>query len=164
VDESGRDVPEGAEGELWVRGPQVMLGYHANPEATARSLTADGWLRTGDLARIDADGHLFILDRVKELIKVKGFQVAPAELEGLILGHPLVADCAVVGRPDDEAGEVPVAFVVVRPGAALDAAAVLAHLEGRIAHYKQLRAVHFIETVPKSASGKILRRLLRGQA
>jgi acyl-CoA synthetase (AMP-forming)/AMP-acid ligase II len=164
VDEQGQDVAPGAEGELWVRGPQVMLGYLNNPEATARTLTRDGWLKTGDLARIDADGHLFILDRVKELIKVKGFQVAPAELEALIVGHPQVADCAVIGRPDDEAGEVPVAFVVPRPGSALTAEQVMAHLEGRVAHYKRLADVRFVEAIPKSASGKILRRLLRAQA
>jgi acyl-CoA synthetase (AMP-forming)/AMP-acid ligase II len=164
VDEQGRDVAPGAEGEVWIRGPQVMLGYLNNPEATTRTLTPDGWLKTGDLARIDAEGHLFILDRVKELIKVKGFQVAPAELEALIVSHPQVADCAVVGRPDDEAGEVPVAFVVPRPGAELTADQVMAHLTGRVAHYKQLAAVHFVEAIPKSASGKILRRLLRGQA
>ncbi len=162
--ETGRDVAPGAEGEIWVRGPQVMLGYLNNPEATARTLDADGWLRTGDLGRVDADGNLYIVDRVKELIKVKGFQVAPAELEGLLLGHPAIADCAVIGRLDDEAGEVPVAFVVLRAGAALTEAEVQAHVAPQVATYKALRAVTFIDAIPKSASGKILRRMLRAGA
>jgi len=161
--ETGLDAAPGTEGELWVRGPQVMTGYLNNPEATARTLTADGWLRTGDLGRVDEDGHLWIVDRVKELIKVKGFQVAPAELEGLLLAHPAIADCAVIGRPDDEAGEVPVAFVVRRGEAALTEAEVQAHIAAQVAHYKALRAVHFTDTIPKSPSGKILRRVLRAQ-
>jgi 4-coumarate--CoA ligase len=158
--ETGRDVAPGAEGELWVRGPQVMAGYLDNPEATARTITPDGWLRTGDLARVDDAGFLWLLDRVKELIKVKGFQVAPAELEGLLLAHPGVADCAVIGRPDAEAGEVPVAFVVRRHEIVTEAE-VMDHIAGQVAHYKALQAVHFIDSVPKSPSGKILRRLLR---
>jgi 4-coumarate--CoA ligase len=161
--ETGIDVAPGAEGELWVRGPQVMAGYLNNPEATARTLTPDGWLRTGDLGRVDWDGNLWLVDRVKELIKVKGFQVAPAELEGLLLAHPAIADCAVIGRPDEEAGEVPVAFVVRRGEAALTEAEVQAHIAGQVAHFKALRAVHFTDTIPKSPSGKILRRLLRAQ-
>jgi 4-coumarate--CoA ligase len=158
--ETGRDAAPGAEGELWVRGPQVMAGYLNNPEATARTVTPDGWLRTGDLGRVDAAGNLWLVDRVKELIKVKGFQVAPAELEGLLLGHPGIADAAVVGRPDTEAGEVPVAFVV-RRGDTLTETEVQAHVAAHVASYKALRAVHFIGAVPKSPSGKILRRLLR---
>ncbi len=161
---TGRDAAPGAEGELWVRGPQVMVGYLNNPEATARTITPDGWLRTGDLGRVDENGNLWIVDRVKELIKVKGFQVAPAELEGLLLAHPAIADCAVIGRPDDEAGEVPVAFVVRRAEAALTEAEVQAHIAGQVAHYKALRAVHFTDLIPKSPSGKILRRVLRAQA
>lgn len=152
------------EGELWVRGPMVMKGYHNNPAATAATLTPDGWLRTGDLGGFDADGYLYIRDRVKELIKVSGFQVAPAEVEAELLSHPRVADAAVVGRPDEAAGEVPVAFVVRQAGAEVDEASVLAHLAGRLATYKQPRAVHFIDAIPKSPSGKILRRLLRDKA
>lgn len=161
--DTGRDAAPGTEGELWVRGPQVMAGYLNNPAATASSITPEGWLRTGDLGRVDEAGNLWIMDRVKELIKVKGFQVAPAELEGLLLAHPAIADCAVIGRPDDEAGEVPVAFVVRRAEAALTEAEVQAHLAGQVAHYKALRAVHFTDTIPKSPSGKILRRVLRAQ-
>jgi len=159
--ETGQDVAPGDEGELWVRGPQVMTGYLNNPDATARTITPDGWLRTGDLGRVDDAGNLWIVDRVKELIKVKGFQVAPAELEGLLLAHPAIADCAVIGRPDDEAGEVPVAFVVRRADTELTGAEVQAHIAPQVAHYKALQAVHFIEAVPKSPSGKILRRVLR---
>jgi 4-coumarate--CoA ligase len=162
--DTGRDAAPGEAGELWVRGPQVMAGYLNNPEATARTLDADGWLHTGDLATVDDDGFLHIVDRVKELIKVKGFQVAPAELEALLVGHPEIADCAVIGRPDDEAGEVPVAFVVRRAGSALTENEVQAHVAGQVAHYKALRAVTFTEAIPKSASGKILRRLLRAQS
>lgn len=159
--ETGAALPNGQEGEVWVRGPQVMLGYLGNPEATARSLTPDGWLRTGDLGVADEEGYLFIRDRLKELIKVKGFQVAPAEVEAELLAHPDVADAAVIGVPDDEAGEVPVAFVVPAPGVTFDVNAVLAHLRGRLASYKVPRVVHLVEAVPKSASGKILRRVLR---
>lgn len=162
--ETGQDLGPGAEGELWVRGPQVMKGYLNNPEATAKTLTPDGWLKTGDVAMYDEDGYLFIRDRVKELIKVKGFQVAPAELEAELLSHPGVADAAVIGLPDEEAGELPVAFVVPAPGAQPTAADLAAHLEGRLAHYKQVRDFRFVEAIPKSASGKILRRLLKDQA
>ena len=156
-----QDVAPGQEGELWVRGPQVMMGYLNNPQATAESLTADGWLRTGDLAVIDADGFMFIRDRLKELIKVKGFQVAPAEVEAALCAHPGVADAAVVGKPDAEAGEVPVAFVVRAAGSEVGEEALRAHVEGCLAHYKHPGDYRFVESVPKSASGKILRRELR---
>jgi acyl-CoA synthetase (AMP-forming)/AMP-acid ligase II len=155
---TGQDVAAGAEGELWVRGPQVMPGYHNRPEATAATLTSDGWLKTGDLAQVDAAGHVFIRDRLKELIKVKGFQVAPAEVEAALLTSPMVKDAAVRGVPDEEAGEVPVAFVVPAEGA--EEGAIRAHLAGQLAHYKLPKRISFIEAVPKSASGKILRRML----
>ena len=157
------DLPPGSEGELWVRGPQVMLGYLNNAQATAESLTADGWLRTGDLAVIDADGFMFIRDRLKELIKVKGFQVAPAEVEAALCAHPGVADAAVVGRADEEAGERPVAFVVRAAGHDLGEAELQTHVEGCLAHYKHPAEYRFVASVPKSASGKILRRELRAQ-
>jgi acyl-CoA synthetase (AMP-forming)/AMP-acid ligase II len=156
--ETGQDAQVG---ELWVRGPQVMRGYHANPAATAATLTPDGWLRTGDLGEIDADGYLTIRDRLKELIKVKGFQVAPAEVEAALLSHPGVMDAAVIGRPDDEAGEVPVAFVQRPPGGTASAEEITAHLAGHLSSYKLPRRIRFVEAIPKSASGKILRRLLR---
>ncbi|MEY3005484.1 MAG: hypothetical protein RLZZ491_2660 [Pseudomonadota bacterium] len=157
------DLPPGTEGELWVRGPQVMLGYLNNAEATAACLMPDGWLRTGDLAVIDADGYMFIRDRLKELIKVKGFQVAPAEVEAALCAHPAVADAAVVGRADPEAGERPVAFVVRAAGADLGETELQAHVEGCLAHYKHPAEYRFVASVPKSASGKILRRELRAQ-
>ncbi len=127
---TGRDLGRRA-GELWVRGPQVMLGYQDRPDATAAILDADGWLRTGDLGRIDADGNVYVVDRLKELIKVDAHQVAPAELEALLLAHPGVADAAVVGRPDERHGEVPVAFVVRRRP--LDADALMAWVAERVA-------------------------------
>lgn len=150
------------DGELWIRGPQVMQGYLHNPAATAITLDAEGWLHTGDIARADDEGHFTIVDRLKELIKYKGYQVAPAELEAVILTNPLVADCAVVGLHDEEAGEIPKAFVVRRPGAgdALDAETLMAYVAERVAPYKKVREVEFIEQIPKTASGKILRREL----
>ena len=147
------------EGELCIKGPQVMLGYLNNPAATARTIDADGWLHTGDIASFDADGQLFIKDRLKELIKVKGFQVAPAEVEAVLQTHPHVLDAAVIGVADDEAGEVPLAFVVAKPGA--DAEGILTFLRERLSSYKIPRRVEFIDAIPKSASGKILRRVLK---
>ncbi len=158
---TGTDTPAGGEGELWIAGPQVMKGYLENPEATAATIDADGWLHTGDIARIDPDGHTHIVDRLKELIKVKGFQVPPAELEALLIQHEAVADVAVIGIPDDEAGELPKAFIVRKPGATVDAQALQAFVAGHVATYKQIKVVEFIDAIPKSASGKILRRVLR---
>lgn len=156
--ETLEDLPVGMEGELWVRGPQVMKGYLNNPSATAETMAEGDWLRTGDLAEIDEDGFMFIRDRLKELIKFKGFQVAPAEVEAALCACEGVTDAAVIGRNDAEAGEVPIAFVVA-PGA--DEAALRAHCEGCLAHYKHPVEYRFVESVPKSASGKILRRELR---
>ena len=155
---SGRDLGVGEPGEVWVRGPQVMKGYLNNPAATAATVDADGWLHTGDIGVVDADGYLTIVDRLKELIKVKGYQVAPAELESLLLKHPQIADVAVIGIADDESGEAPKAFVVAR--GELTADDVTAFVHARVSHYKRLRAVAFVDTIPKSASGKILRRVL----
>jgi acyl-CoA synthetase (AMP-forming)/AMP-acid ligase II len=147
-----------------VRGPQVMKGYLNNPQATAATVDADGWLHTGDLGYVDADGHLYVVDRLKELIKYKGFQVPPAELEAVLLRHPDVADAAVIGRPDDEAGEIPVGYVVLRPGAAASPAEIMRFVAGEVASYKQLRRLEVIDAIPKSAAGKILRRVLRDSA
>lgn len=138
-----------------------MKGYLNNPEATAETIDADGWLHTGDVAFIDEDGHMTIVDRVKELIKFKGFQVAPAELEALLLTHPSIADAAVIGVPDDEAGERPRAFVVLKDGQQLSADDVTNFTAEHVATYKVIHDVVFTDTIPKSASGKILRRLLR---
>ena len=160
--ESGADLDVGGRGELLVRGPQVMKGYLNNPGATAETLDADGWLHTGDVAVLDAEGHVSIVDRIKELIKYKGFQVPPAELEAVLVTHPAVADAAVIGVRDEEAGELPKAFITLAPGAdAPTLEDVQAHVGGHLAHYKQVRALEVLEAIPKSASGKILRRELR---
>ena len=158
---TGTDADPGEEGEIWVRGPQVMKGYLNNPQATADMIDSDGWLRTGDLGHIDSDGHLYVVDRLKELIKYKGFQVPPAELEAVLLRHPDVTDAAVVGVPDEEAGEIPVGYVTLRPGAPASPEEIRQFVAGQVASYKQLRRLEVIEAIPKSASGKILRRLLR---
>lgn len=157
--QTGAALPLGEEGELCIKGPQVMLGYLNNPEATARTIDADGWLHTGDIAVFDADGQLFIRDRLKELIKVKGFQVAPAEVEAVLQSCPGVMDAAVIGVPDDAAGEVPVAYVV--PQGEVRAEEIAAYLRGHLASYKLPARIEFIDAIPKSASGKILRRVLR---
>ena len=160
--ETGADLPLGEDGELWVRGPQVMKGYLNNEAATRATIVKGGWLRTGDIAHFDEDGFLYITDRLKELIKYKGFQVAPAEVEAALLTHPAIADAAVIGAPDEEAGEVPLAFVVAAAGqAGPSLAEVQAYLDTRLAHYKQVRQLQVVDEIPKSASGKILRRLLR---
>lgn len=160
---TGTDLGPDQEGELWVKGPQVMLGYHNAAEASAATLT-DGWLHTGDLAVVDRDGHFFIRDRLKELIKVSGFQVAPAEVEAEILAHPDVADVAVLGLPDAETGERVVAFVVPQPGCTVTAEALAAFLEDRLARFKRPAELRAVTAIPKSASGKILRRVLKAQA
>lgn len=159
--DSGEDVAEGEPGEVWIRGPQVMKGYFGRPEDTDATVDADGWLHTGDIGRVDGDGNWFIVDRVKELIKYKGYQVAPAELEAILVQHPGVADAAVIGVSDEEGNEIPKAFVVPMTGVPISAAEVMAHVEGQVAPYKRIRRVEFIEAVPKAASGKILRRRLR---
>ena len=158
--ETGADLPPGEEGELWIKGPQVMIGYLNNEQATKDTLTADGWLKTGDMAIIDADGYMFVVDRLKELIKYKGFQVAPAELEATLVAHPQIQDAAVIGQHDEEAGEIPVAFVVCQDPAPSQED-IQAYVGSQLSHYKQLHRVTFVETIPKSPSGKILRRLLR---
>ena len=158
--ESGeREVGIGEVGELLVKGPHVMRGYWRAPEETNRTIR-DGWLATGDMARMDHEGYVYIVDRKKEMIKYKGFSVAPAEVEAVIFQHPSVADCAVIGKPDAEAGEIPKALVILRMGEALTPEALIEFVEGRIAGYKKVREVEFVAAIPKTASGKILRRLL----
>lgn len=158
--ETGADLWANEEGELWVRGPQVMRGYLNRPDATAETLTPDGWLRTGDLCRMDSAGNLAVVDRLKELIKYKGYQVAPAELEAILLGHPAVADAAVIPSPHEEAGEVPKAFVVLKGEALVSSEELMAYVAAQVAPYKRVRRLELIDQVPKSASGKILRRVL----
>ena len=159
--DSGEDQPVGARGELWVRGPQVMTGYLNNPTATEETIDSDGWLHTGDVAIIDEHGHMTIVDRIKELIKYKGFQVAPAELEALLVTHPKIADVAVIGIPDDEAGELPKAFVTTAPGESITLEEVQALVNEHLVSYKQIRELEILDAIPKSASGKILRKDLR---
>jgi acyl-CoA synthetase (AMP-forming)/AMP-acid ligase II len=135
-----------------------MAGYLNAPEATAQMVDPEGWLHTGDIGHMDDDGYFYVVDRVKELIKYKGLQVAPAELEAVLLSHPAVADAAVVRVPDEAAGEVPKAFVVAT--AELSAQQIIDYVAERVAPHKRVRAVEFIDQIPKSLSGKILRRLL----
>jgi acyl-CoA synthetase (AMP-forming)/AMP-acid ligase II len=155
--DTGEPIGTGEPGELCMRGPQVMKGYLNDPDATAAMIDEDGWLHSGDIAVVDDEGYFTIVDRVKELIKYKGYQVAPAELEALLLEHPAISDAAVVGRPDEEAGEIPVAYVVAE---GLEVDAVMQFVAERVAPYKRVRVVEFIDEIPKSASGKILRREL----
>ncbi|MFK7800259.1 MAG: 4-coumarate--CoA ligase family protein [Anaerolineae bacterium] len=152
------DVGVGEQGEIWMRGPNIMKGYLNRPDATANTITEDGWLRSGDIGYMDEDGYMFIVDRLKELIKYKGFQVAPAELEALLLGHDGVADVAVIPSPDEEAGEIPKAFIV--KGGEIEAADIMDWVAGQVAPHKKIRRVEFVDSIPKSASGKILRRVL----
>jgi acyl-CoA synthetase (AMP-forming)/AMP-acid ligase II len=156
---TGADLGTGEAGELWLRTPSMMTGYLHNPEATAATIDGDGWLHTGDVALVDGDGALFLVDRVKELIKVKGFQVAPAELEAVLRAHPGVADAAVVAIPDERAGEVPKAYVV-RADHLVTTDEILDYVAERVAPHKRLRAVEFIDAIPTSPAGKTLRRLL----
>ena len=155
---TGDELGPNEEGEVCVRGPQIMKGYLNNPEATARTIDSEGWLHTGDIGYADEDGHFFIVDRVKELIKYKGFQVAPAELEAILLTHPAVADAAVIPCHDDEAGEVPKAFVVAKQETSPEA--IMDFVAERVAPHKKIRELEFIAQIPKSLSGKILRRVL----
>ena len=155
-----QDVETGQLGEIWIRGPQVMKGYLNNPDATRAMIDDEGWLHTGDIGRADEDGYLYVVDRVKELIKYKGLQVAPAELEGIVQSHAAVADVAVIPSPDEEAGEVPKAFVVLKPGAALTADELMAYVAQHVNPQKKIRKVEFIDAIPKVPSGKILRRQL----
>lgn len=158
------DVPTSgvsAPGELWCKGPNVMLGYLADPAATAETLDSDGFLHTGDVATVTWQGYVSIVDRVKELIKYKGYQVPPAELEAVLLTHPKIADAAVIGVLDDEHEEIPKAFVVLQAGTELSADEVMAYVAERVAPHKKVRRVEFIPLIPKSSAGKILRRELR---
>ncbi|MGP3633458.1 4-coumarate--CoA ligase family protein [Streptomyces sp. 24-1644] len=162
LDDPGKDAGTGTDGEVLIRGPQVMKGYLGRPEATADMIDSDGWVHTGDIGRVDDDGWLFVVDRVKELIKYKGYQVAPAELEALLLSHERIADAAVIGVYDADGNEVPKAYLVRRPGEeTLTAQDVMAYVAERVAPYKKVRRAEFIDAVPRAASGKILRRELR---
>jgi acyl-CoA synthetase (AMP-forming)/AMP-acid ligase II len=158
---TGGELGPEQQGELWIRGPQVMKGYLNRPEATAQTIMPDGWLRSGDLGFADESGNFTIVDRLKELIKYKAHHVAPAELEALLLAHPAVADCAVIPSPDERAGEVPKAFIVLKADATeVTPEELKAYVADRVASYKKVRRLEFVDQIPKSASGKILRRVL----
>lgn len=156
--DSGAELGPGEKGEVCVRGPQIMKGYLGQPEATAQIIDGEGWLHTGDIGYVDEDGALFIVDRLKELIKYKGRQVAPAELEAVLLSHPAIADAAVIPSPDADAGEIPIAFVV--PRESVSAKEIIEFVSARVAPHKKVRRVEFVDQIPKSPTGKILRRLL----
>jgi acyl-CoA synthetase (AMP-forming)/AMP-acid ligase II len=164
--ETGTEIEPPAEGlsgtgELWYKGPNVMAGYLGNEQATRETIDDEGWLHTGDMAQVDACGCVYIVDRLKELIKYKGYQVPPAELEAVLLSHPSIADAAVIGVQDTEGEEVPKAFVVKQSDAELTEDDVIEFVAGHVAPYKKVRQVAFIDAIPKSASGKILRKDLR---
>ncbi len=160
IETGERELPVGEDGEIIIRGPQVMKGYWKAPEETARALR-NGWLYTGDIGHVDADGYTYIVDRKKEMIKYKGFGIAPAELESLLLEHPAVMDAAVIGVSDPEAGELPKGFVVLRKGHEATPDEIVAFVNGKLAGYKKIHSVEFIEAIPKVPSGKILRRELK---
>ncbi|RFU27046.1 hypothetical protein B7463_g9289, partial [Scytalidium lignicola] len=162
----GKEVPSGQEGEIWIKGPNVFVGYHNNPAATAESLTEDGFFKTGDVGYEDYLGHLYITDRLKELIKYKGFQVAPAELEGILNGHEMVNDVAIIGVYDEsQATELPLAFISPKPGvekSVKNEKAIADWLAEKVAYHKRIRGgVRWLDEIPKSPSGKILRRVLK---
>ncbi|MDP9180852.1 MAG: AMP-binding protein [Chloroflexota bacterium] len=158
--DDGHELGAGEVGELLTFGPQVMQGYWQAPDATAETLPGGGWIRTGDIVSMDEEGYVTILDRKKEMIKYKGYQIAPAELEALLLEHPAVMDSAVIPKRDAESGEVPKAFVLVRQGHKVTIEELMAFVEERVAPYKKVREIEFVEAIPKTPSGKILRREL----
>ncbi|MGY8841729.1 MAG: 4-coumarate--CoA ligase family protein [Burkholderiales bacterium] len=158
--QTGEPLCNNQNGEIWIRGPQIMKGYLNKPEATAESITKEGWYRTGDIGYVDDEGFFYAVDRIKELIKYKGMQVAPAELEALLLTHSAISDAAVIPVADEEAGELPKAVVVVKTGVSVSAEEIMSFVAKSVAPHKKVRIVEFVEQIPKSASGKILRRVL----
>ena len=157
---TGADLPAGAEGEICIKGPQVMQGYWNRPEATAE-LLKDGWLHSGDIGREDEDGYFYITDRKKDMILYKGYNVYPRELEEVMFEHPAIEHCAVVGKPDEEGGEIPVAFVKLKAGAKATKEELMEHANSKMAHYKKIRDLVFVEAIPVSGAGKVLKRELR---
>ncbi|CAO2196560.1 unnamed protein product [Urochloa humidicola] len=161
---TGEALGPGQRGELWVRGPVIMKGYVGDDEATAATMDSEGWLKTGDLCYFNEDGLLYIVDRLKELIKYKGYQVPPAELEHILNSHPDIMDAAVIPYPDEDAGQLPMAFIVRKPGSNITEQQVMDHVAKQVAPYKKVRRVAFVSAIPKSPAGKILRRELVQQA
>lgn len=161
---TGEALGPGQQGELWLRGPNIMKGYVGDNAATAETLTSDGWLKTGDLCYFDSDGFLYIVDRLKELIKYKAYQVPPAELEHIIHSIPGVADVAVIPYPDEDAGQIPMAYVVRSPGSKISESQIKDFVAEQVSPYKKVRRVAFINSIPKSPAGKILRRELVNHA
>lgn len=161
---TGEALGPGQRGELWVRGPVVMRGYVGDDKATAETVDSEGWLKTGDLCYFNEDGFLYIVDRLKELIKYKGYQVPPAELEKILQSHPEIADAAVIPYPDEDAGQLPMAFIVRQPGSNLTGQQVMDYVAKHVAPYKKVRRVAFVSAITKSPAGKILRRELVQQA
>ena len=160
VDEHGDDALQGDSGEIWVKGPNVFLGYLDEPEATAKVLTADGWLRTGDIAVTDDDGYLYLVDRAKDLIIVSGFNVYPAEVEEVLMEHPAVHEVGVVGVPHPHTGEAVKAFVVLEPGASAHEDTLVTWCLDHLARYKCPSKILFVDELPRNVSGKLLRRSL----
>jgi len=156
--DTGEELPAGETGEVVVQGPQVMKGYWKRPEETAECLSEDGWLRTGDVGWLDEDGYLYVVERKKEMIKYKGYQVAPAELEAVLHEHPAVLDVAVIPKPHREGGEMPKAFIVLREGYQASPEELMAFVAEKVAPYKKVREVEYLSEIPKSPAGKILRR------
>ncbi|OVA10231.1 AMP-dependent synthetase/ligase [Macleaya cordata] len=161
--ETGASLPRNQSGEICIRGHQIMKGYLNDPEATKNTIDKDGWLHTGDIGYIDDDDEIFIVDRLKELIKYKGFQVAPAELEAMLIANPNISDAAVVSMKDEAAGEVPVAFVVRSNGSQITEQEIKKYISDQVVFYKRIHKVFFLETIPKAPSGKILRKDLRAK-
>ena len=161
VEDAQRSMPRGEVGELMIRGPIVMQGYYGNDKATRETIEADGWLHTGDLASMDEDGAIFIVDRKKDMINTSGYKVFPAEIERVVAQHPSVAMVAVGSQPDELKGEIAKAYVVLKPGATQNAEAILALCRDQLAAYKVPRAVQFVADLPKTSTGKIMRRELK---
>ncbi|KAL8520169.1 hypothetical protein ACS0TY_010913 [Phlomoides rotata] len=157
---NGDNLPPSKPGELWIRGPMVMKGYVGDKEATAAMVDSEGWLRTGDICFFNSNGLLFYVERMKELIKYKGYQVAPAELEDLLLSHPAIVDAAVIPYPDEDAGQVPAASVVRKPGSTLIDSEIIDFVAQQVAPYKKIRRVFFVDSIPKNTPGKVLRKEL----
>ncbi|CAL0299800.1 unnamed protein product [Lupinus luteus] len=162
--ETGKPLPPHKEGELWLKSPAIMKGYLGNLEATTATIDSEGWLRTGDLSYIDENGFVYLVERIKELIKHNGYQVAPAELESVLLSHPLILDAAVIPVEDEETGQIPMAYVVRTAGSELSEDQVIQFVAGQVAPYKKVRRVSFIDTIPRSVAGKILRKDLVSQS